>query len=89
MPIGRRRNDAPQDTVFSADPQDLHWAMHAVVKARSRQEYDAMPMPRTTKAPVFKEWTERPPPRTSARKKEAETVPIFGPLKPITQEGTV
>lgn len=81
MPSGRRKNDEPAPVVHSADPQDLHWALHAIVAARPREQYDRMPMPDIPKAPVLKAWADKPPPRSSRQRKEAENVPVFGPIQ--------
>jgi hypothetical protein len=62
------------------DPQDFHWALHAVVSACPRERYDQMaPLQALPKAPPMKALAERP--RSRGRRTEPETVPVFGPLK--------
>jgi hypothetical protein len=79
MKPGRRSKDEPVPIVHTADPQDLHWAMHAIVAARSREQYDRMPLPDIPKAPVLKAWADKPAPRSSRQRREIENEPVFGP----------
>lgn len=58
-----------------ADPQDLHWAMHAVVRACPREHYDAYDLPKLPSGPAIA-WSDGE--RTVGRRPVVPDLPIFG-----------
>lgn len=76
----RKKTDPLPVAPAVVSPQDLHWAMHAVVSACPRERYDAMPLRQIPKGSAGKGWDmEIDTVRAAARRKPPQTVPIFGP----------
>lgn len=78
-PAVRRKKKTKEPAVPRSDLvdlRDLHWAMHAIVKARSRAAYDVMaPLPTIPKGPAVSLWGEE----VKRQARWTGAVPIFTP----------
>lgn len=65
----------PPDAGYTVEPQELHWAMHALVRACPREQYDAYQLPTLPSGPAGG-WSDGARPR--GRRVHVPDLPIFG-----------